>query len=416
MNLMPSRRRHVAPWATPIEPGALIYRGGEVKNDASLLDILGRLPGGRADFAHTKPSELMPEDDIAQRFDAFGVQALRASLVDLGSMRCTHAWHITDGGAMVADASENDPDRAFLSAMATIVKLSPAGPEQTHKRELDPLCWAFAWLAEERHVAVVEAQYRVARSDHSDADVALVRQVFDAGLRAALAPALGATPHDDPRPSSSTVNLAQPGDPTVRAARRARVFGALRSASANRPLGIPSWLGLSQRAVLVVLALGLVMAGILFALLHSATSLRADSAQHQAKADATMRQMVGKALAEGDYGEVQAELASFSSLNYFESALVTNARGRVIAAAGPIQGIRMGDPLAAGVAASARVIELDQGPGPNGKLLVWERAASEAFGLGAKWLTASGILIALGIAAVAAVLLLQRQRRGKAGH
>lgn len=388
-----------------------------MENDASLLDIFGRLPGERADFAHTKPSELTPADDIAQRFEAFGVQTLRASLVDLGSMRCTHAWHITDGGAMVEDASESDPDRSFPSAMATIVKLSPAGPQQTHKRELDPLRWAFAWLVEERHVAVVEAQYRMARNVHSDTDIALARQVCDAGMRAALASAGGSTWHDPPRPASSAVEITSSHSPALGATSRAPASASLPTASPARMPRRSSWLGLSQRAVLVVLALGLVVAGILFALLQSATSLRTDSAQLQAKADATMKQRVGKALAEGDYGEVQAELASFASLNYFESALVTNVRGRVIAAVGPIQGIRMGDPLAAGVAGSARVIELNQGPGPNGKLLVWERAASEAPGFGGKWLAIAAVLIAI-VAAAAAEGLLQslrrRQRVGKA--
>ena len=158
----------------------------------------------------------------------------------------------------------------------------------------------------------------------------------------------------------------------------------------------------------------LALAGILYALLHASASLRLESAQLQAKADATMTQMVGKALAEGDYGEVQAELASFAALKYFESALVVNKRGRVIAATGPIHGIRMGDPLAAGVAGNARVVELNDNAGRIGQLLVWHSAAQDETGAGGKWLAGTAMLVVVGAAATAALLLQRRQRRASA--
>ena len=390
-----------------------------MKNDASLLDIFERLPGEQADFAHTKPSEATPADDIALLFGAFGVQTFRASLVDLGSMRCTHAWHITPAGTKVKDTGDGEPDRSFPSAMATIVQLSPAGPDETQMRRLDPLCWAFAWRVNGRHVAVVEARYRSARGDHGDADVALVRQVCDAGVRAALAWADGpttgrATTDIDLHRENSTVELASSLGSPDGAVIGSRASGRLTAASAGRPPGTLSWPGVSQRVGFVVLALGLALAGILYSLLHASTSLRMESAQLQAKVDATMTQMVGKALAEGDYGEVQAELASFASLKYFERALVMNKRGRVIAATGPIQGIRMGDPLAADVAGNARVIELNDNAGRIGQLLVWHSAAHDATGSGGKWLAGTAMLVVVGAAATAALLLQRRQRRATA--
>lgn len=390
-----------------------------MKNDASLLNILEWLPGQRAEFEHTKPSEATPADDIAMLFEAFGVQTLRASLVELGSMRCTHTWHITEAGAMVEDVIDKESDRALPTAMATIVKLSLAGPEHTQSRELDPFCWAFAWGVEERHVAVVEAQYRSARSAHSDADAVLMRQVCGVGVRTALASAGGATPDADPcLASPSAVPARRDGQPAG-AKVRSRTSSPLPVVSTGRQRGTSSWLGLSQSVALAVLALGLATAGLVVALLQSATALQTASAQVQAKADATVKELVGKALAEGDYGEVQAELATFESLKYFDSALVTNARGRVIAAAGPVQGVRMGDPLAADVAASARVIELSNSATRIGQLLVWERAVTRAPGLAGKSLTTKALLIAVVAAAIAAVVLLQlwrRQRRDTADH
>ena len=413
---MPSRQRRGVPWATPTDPGVLIQKGVELKNDASLLDILRRSAPPRADFAHTLPAEHSLADDHAPLFDALGVASMRASLVDLESMHCTHAWHITEAGETVEDTSDSEIDRSLPTAMATIVKLTPAGMAETQTRRLDPLSWAFAWLIEGRQVVVVEVLYRMARSDHSAADVVRIRQVCDAGMREALADAAGAALDLDLRSDGAIGPPALPEDRPERKLVPAHASKPVPAATATPPRSARAWLGVPQPVVLTALALGLLMAGILWALLQSATSLRTESAHLQAKADATMKQRVGKALAEGDYGEVQAELAQFATLKYFESALVTNTRGRVIAAVGLIQGMRMGDPLGAGVAGGARVIELNDTSGRKGQLLVWERAALGAPDLGGTRLSSNAMLIGFGAAAAAAVaatlLWQRRQRRG----
>ena len=180
---MPSRPAPVAPWPTPTEPGHSKREAVKVNSDTSWLGIFDRTPSGRPDFAHTKPFTAAPAEDLALLFGAFGVQTLRASLVEVGSMHCTHAWHITEAGGMVEAPGDGDVDSAFASAMATIIHLNPAGTEQTLTRKLDPQCWAFAWPVDQHHVAVVEAHYRLTRSDQGDADAALVRHVCDAGMR-----------------------------------------------------------------------------------------------------------------------------------------------------------------------------------------------------------------------------------------
>ena len=386
-----------------------------MKNDASLLDILRRSAPLRADFAHTLPAEHSVADDRDPFFDALGVESMRASLIDLESMHCTHAWHVTEAGETIEDPSDSETDRSLPTAMATIVELTPAGMAQTQTRRLDPLSWAFAWLIEGRQVVVVEVLYRMARSDHSAADVARIRQFCDAGLREAMTPAAGAALDLDLRSASSIGALALPDDRSESTMIPAHASKPVAAASAIHPRSARSWLGVPQPVVLTVLALGLLLVGILWALLQSATSLRTESAHLQAKADATMKQRVGKALAEGDYGEVQAELAQFAALKYFDSALVTNARGRVIAAVGSVQGMRMGDPLAAGVAVGSRVIELNDTTGRKGQLLVWEQTALAATALGGTGLSRNALLIAAGTtaaAAAAALLWQRRQRRG----
>lgn len=89
----------------------------------------------------------------------------------------------------------------------------------------------------------------------------------------------------------------------------------------------------------------------------------------------------------------------------------SGSRRVVIAAAGPIQGVRMGDPLPSNVGGSARVIELNDDAGHHGQLLVWERAARNAPGFDGNWMSTTAMLIALGAATAATVLLLQQRRR-----
>ena len=381
------------------------------------------MSGVRADFADTKPSAVTPADDIARLFGTSGVQTLRAWLVELGSLRCTHAWHINKAGAMAEAPRHGEPNSSFPTSMATIVQLSPAGPAQTQQRQLDPLRWAFAWPVGKHHVVVVEARYRILRSDHGGADIALVRLACDAGLRSAQVLSGGEWAEDHRRLASSVVEPARPVGHSQGAATNALASAPLSTALAGRAPGASFWRGASRRVVLAVLALGLAVAGSLFALGQSATSRRLESAQQQTRADATMTQAVGKALSEGDYGEVQAELASFAAQKYFKSALVTNTRGRVVAAAGAIHGMRMGDPLTTVVAQNARVIELNDKTGANGQLLVWEPSAQNGagFGTGRMAITViAAMLISFSAAAAATLLLTLRrrrlQRRGAAGR
>ena len=397
-----------------------------MNSDTSWLGIFDRTPAGRPDFAHTKPFTAAPAEDLALLFGAFGVQTLRASLVEVGSMHCTHAWHITEAGGMVEAPGDGDVDSAFASAMATIIHLNPAGAEQTLTRKLDPQCWAFAWPVDEHHVAVVEAHYRLTRSDQGDADAALVRHVCDAGMRAASGAAATTDVDDDNdvRPSTSAVvrlvpPAGRPQNATIASvaafpAILARVPDPAPQAATGRRLRLSAWLKDRQRVVYAALALGLAAAAILFALLQHASALRKESARLQAQVDATMTQTVAKTLGEGDYGEVQAELAAFAALNYFERAVVTNARGRVIASVGPFQGVRMGDPLAPAVVASAHVIELDTRTGRVGQLLVWGHPAPDA--PGQSGLAIAAVLAALGAAVAVAALLRRRHARGSAAR
>lgn len=391
--------------------GVLTTRPVKVNRDASLLGILDRMPGAQADFEDTKPFAAAPADDTALLFGAFGVLTLRASVVDVGSMRCTHTWHITEDGAMAEDPSQCKLDSSVPTAMAMIVHLKPAGAEQTLVRKLDPRCWAFAWPIDEHRVAVAQARYRLARIDHVDAHAALVRRVCDALVQAAGA--ANATP-DDPLPPACTVaGLASLADPSAGAASLARTpaQGATVGVSARRPPGASSWWNAPKIVIYAVVALGLAAAVMLTVLMQSASALRLESTRLQAQVDATMTQTLAKTLAGGDYGEVQAALASLASLKYFERALVTNARGRVIATTGPIGGVRIGDPLAPQAVDSARVFDLKANTERLGRLLVWDRAPLPGAGRDRRWLLTAAMLIVLSAAVVAAVMLLRWRQR-----
>ena len=76
------------------------------------------------------------------------------------------------------------------------------------------------------------------------------------------------------------------------------------------------------------------------------------------------------AMASGDYGDVQTVLSSFASMGYFESALVSNSRNRVVAQAGSDTGIRIGDETPPDVKKFARIIDLSLANEPQGKLML----------------------------------------------
>lgn len=332
--------------------------------------------------------------DMALMFGQLGVQSFRASVVDLESMAYQSVWSITEQGEVNDEHPERGLDSAFPGAMATIAQLRQASAEHTVVRKLSPRHWAFAWRIDDRHVAVAEARYRDRRDLQSDADTALVRLICDTGIRAGHgeAPATAAAASDD---------IPQLMWPQVDRRRSPR--GASRGRLTVILVGLTALLALSVALLAIPAAR------------DQSSSQQTEAARFLTMADSTMTQNLSAMMATGDYGDVQTTLSSFESLGYFDSAVVTNARQKVIAIAGAATGARIGDGVPPALAGSAQVFDLMQGSDRTGQLLVTRPQAKSAGGANTSFylMLGAAVLAFASAAALAAMVLPRFLRRNR---
>ena len=357
-----------------------------------------KLPWAAADDDATAGTGLAPllARDMALMFGQIGVVSLRASVVDMESMAFQPAWTITERGEIGEDPLNRGLDSAFPAAMATIAQMGVSSPEHTVVRKLSPRHWAFAWRIDEQHVAVAEARYRDQRDMQTEADTALVRLICDNGIHANQAGAVDGSGRGSAMPAGTLD---------------------------GRPLML--WPAIDRRRAKQVAAVGplsvfLVVLSALLALWMVAVALpwaRSDSGALQTelarlhdRGNGAMLQNLAATLATGDYGEVQAALTSFAALGYFQGAVVTNARQRIVSVAGTVSDARIGDAVSPTLARSARVLDLSIGSERYGQLLTLGAAPPTEPTGGLHMLLVSALLVS-GSTALAALLLLWRQRR-----
>ena len=390
-------------------------------------------PRDRLDFEPTQPPA--PADEVAFAFGPLGVETVRTLTVDTESMAFESCWRITEKGGSIEAFPALDPEGGFPTAMATIVHLTHSPSEHIITRKVDPWRWVFAWRIDARRVAVAEANYRVPRSEQTEADGALMRLICDAGIRAGrLNTAEAVNDHSSlPAPvdigvadhacaesgASATAPTTAPslavmragGIPFVRPPADSHRQEERRRPAADggstRPAG-PRW---SHRMLgLAVLVVFVGMAALIGQAQRNSGALHAEASRLQVLSDTTMQQRVGDTLALGDYGEVQVELDRLSILKHFNGAVVTNSRGRAVAMAGEVRDVRMGDLVAAEVAATARPLPL-AAAGSGAHLLVWDVEQAQSSGSLA---SSSMLVLGLGVcvvAVIAALLIARRQGR-----
>ena len=288
--------------------------------------------------------------DMALMFGQIGVSSLRASVVDMDSMDFQSAWSITERGEMGEDLQGRGLDSTFPAAMATIAQMGVAPPEQTVVRKINPRHWAFAWRIDERLVAVAEARYRDQRDMMSPADTALVRLICDTGIRAGHGEGARGQP------------LAADGSPDRPHLAWPEVGVAATQASLTIRLGV------LMMAVTALAALWMALVVVPKAR-DEALALQTELTRLHVMGNKSMLGTLAGTLATGDYGEVQAALTGYWALGYFQGAVVTNSRQRVVAVAGAVPDARIGDGVHSGLAKAAQSVDLVLGSDRHGQLL-----------------------------------------------
>ena len=336
--------------------------------------------------------------DMALMFSQMGVASVRASVVDMDSMAFQSAWSITEKGEVGEDFLGKGLDSTFPAAMATIAQMGVAPPEQTVVRKLNPRHWAFAWRIDERLVAVAEARYRDQRDMMSPTDTALVRLICDTGIRARQSE--GDSPRPRPLPASAARDHPHLQWPEVDRRQAPQV-------------------ALSTRAGVLLMALSAVLALWLTLWVaprarDEALALQAEVQRLQAMGSKSMISTLAASLATGDYGELQATLSNFGALGYFETAVITNARQRVVAVVGSVPDVRIGDGLPPALAKGNAASELALGNERYGQLLTASASVPKTVTGGSRMVLIVTALVGASALCGVLLLVLRRGLRGTA--
>jgi hypothetical protein len=329
-----------------------------------------------------RSDEPAPQPEVARMFRQRGLQYVVASQVRIASMQPTRpAWLIDDAGE-ISDSPEDNGSAVFAGAAAAVGGLIDAELDDARIQRLSPRRWALVWRSGDDDAIVAEAQYREKRDAIDDVDIALVRLVCSISA----GPDAGAA--DGTSTAGEAARPAQNGWPAIDRRRR------------TQPSRL-AWLTVALPALAALLCAWL----LLFVLPQvevTAAGQQAQIEQLNKTTEATMTTALATVMAGGDYGLAQDELSQFARLGYFQSAVVLNAKGQMVALAGPVGAIRIGDVAPSSYADQARSRKLSVGSQNYGQLLfvVPTTAAASSMG-GAK---VAALLAAL--ACVAAALLL----------
>lgn len=278
------------------------------------------------------------EEDLARILQLLGVRLMRASMIDLRSLACRTAWSVSNQGEVFSIPITRSAEDAFPGAATAIAGMvgKKHGVDHTIVRKLSPRRWAFAWHLDQHQAVIAEAQYADLRDAVSDGDTVLIRVACSVSAKQREQSASDATM---PEQAAATPEIE-------------------RGASALRPKA--EWITVGSSAAAALLATWLALATAPRTA-DAMLQLHEQALQWRTTTDASMTRALAVALASGDYGDVQTELDRFGELGYFTSAVVTNAKGRVVAMTGRTDRVRIGSALPPDAAASARTLELPPG-------------------------------------------------------
>lgn len=343
------------------------------------------LPDFHASGGNTPAAAML--QDASRGLRQLGVRFLRAAVVDASSMAVQASWALNAGIEAADDPAERAQDTVFPGAATVVARLEAAPSEQTLAHKLSPRRWAFVWRFDERMVVIAEVHYAERRDEVGQPEVEVVRLLCSAHIRANQAPAS----------SSAATGPVGPVWPQVD--RRAR----------SRP-SAASWVVFGLVCLATLACVWLAAVSLPRVVLLSAQQ-EERTQQLSRKASDTLVQALSAALATGDYGDVQNELSQFAALGYFNVAVVTNSRARVVAVSGSPEGVRIGDPVPAAFTGRVPPRPLVIGAERYGDLFVSADAPATAASLGdARWLTLLACAAAGGAALLLALRLARRRR------
>lgn len=301
------------------------------------------------------PAGIAPPDPAyAPLWRQLGADSCRVSMVDLEMRSHLASRWMVEGGASGGIGLDQTLDSTIAGAATLISRLSesrgqPAGRVTSHM--LSPRRWVYMWRVNDRIGVLAQVQHTIGRTAPSEFDAAAVRLVCEHWLSTELE-AIGAW-HAASAPWNRTERRSRAPTPRV------------------------LWAVLAS--LLACIAIGL------WVLLSAASAAAGQAAQHQREVqrlgeltDGTLVNGLSTKLAGGDYGELQESLTQHAALQHFSSAVVSNARGLVVAQEGITPSLRIGAPVPDEVRARMRALPLTAAGQAQGQLLMMASSGAAA--------------------------------------
>lgn len=318
------------------------------------------------------------------------IEFIRVYLVHRFSFNILNTWILTSVNERQNSAVDAGSDSAELESTELDPKfrfsdsLRINDPLQTKTRQLSPQLWSFSWLDGSEQLVSVKVRYTEPRELVDAKDVALVRLLsFNYAHEQALESKLLA-----PDPAE---------DITLRLGRQ-RSFRRLS-------------LGLMLMLCLSVLLAGWFAFFAAPAADNERLARQAEASRWESMADHAVIEHLSKALAAGDYGDLQDELSGFHSMGFYARGIVVNPSKRVIASVGDRNVASIGQTIPQELPPNIRSVPLKQGNQELGHFIYPQRPApSEITSFsGLKSLAAANALAAV-FAGVFFLMLLRRRR------
>jgi hypothetical protein len=320
------------------------------------------------------PIEPSVLNDVARTFELLGVRSFHACVMALESMTPCLYRSIDHEGAITNDAVETPLDQAFPGASVLIAQISALDRNNTLTQQLAPDRWRLLWRLDAYQAVIADAKFQERRDAVIDMDIALLRLVCGMGVQ----PARGTAPaHFSPAPELPIVRTerrSRPREPFQR--EPFQPASQERRASNAQPLQVElATPAKRSRLPLALLVCAAMLTG--WVALVDVPQTRGVIATQQKEverlrimAQDTMVSELSAAMVSGDYGQVQSVLSAFGTLGYFQGAIVTNGRQRIVSLAGTTERLRIGDALPDQVSHTAQKFDLKLGSQEHGQLRI----------------------------------------------
>ncbi len=326
-----------------------------------------------------------PDPALVPLWRRLGADSCRAVLVEMRTHAPLASRWMSDWGLAGGSGSDQSLENTVPGVGQLLAGLAEGDPQRVHARMLSPRRWVYVWLLDERIALVAQVHHVEGRSAASDFDVAAVRLVCDRWLATEIeASGVG-------RRTSEGWNQVE---------RRARGSLAPRLTVA-----------LVCLALCALVGLWLTTAGA--SLVDRRLAAQQAELQRLGEVnDSVLVSSLANTLMGGDYGELQESLSQHALIGHFGAAVVSNARGQVVAQSGVTPRLPVGTAVPQALQTSARMLSVAAGGQELGRLYLVAGGGGPASPGVAGWSVRSAGVLVLLMALAGAAALWSHARRG----